>query len=125
MPQPTPTPTTGLQAKNALTATLKAAAIKLRKLGIHGLLSRRRVAVSYRAPAAGTLNASLVRSAVKFATGRTTFATAGKKLVTLKVTAKGFARLPKMHSLRATLKGTFALTGGTTVTVTRAVKMRR
>ena len=125
MPQPTPTPTTGLQAKNALNATLKAAAIKLRQIGIHGLLSRRRVSVTYRAPAAGTLNASLVRSAVKFATGRKAFAGAGKKLVTLKVTAKGFARLPKMHSLRATLKGTFALTGGTSVTVTRAVKMRR
>jgi hypothetical protein len=125
MPQPTPTPTTGLEAKKALTATLKAAAIKLRKLGIHGMLSRRRVAVSYRAPAAGVFNAALVRSAVKFATGRKTFATAGKKLVTLKVTAKGFARLPKMRNLRATLKGTFALTGGTTVTVTRAVTMRR
>jgi hypothetical protein len=126
-PTPTPTPqaTDGLKAKNALTATLKAAAIKLRKLRIHGLLSKRRVGVLYRAPAAGTLTAALQRSGVKFATGKKTFAGPGKKLLVLTVTTKGRKRLPKMTRLRATLKGTFSLSDGTTVTVTRGVRMRR
>jgi hypothetical protein len=124
-PTPTPTPTTALQAKNALNATLKAAATKLRKLGIHGLLSHRHVAVAYTAPAAGVLNVSLARSAVRLATGKRPFVAAGTKLVTLKLTAKGLTRIRKMHSLKATLKGTFTPTGGSPVTVTRGVSLKR
>jgi hypothetical protein len=126
-PTPTPTPqaTNGLKAKNALRATLNAAAIKLRKLRIHGLVSHRRVGVFYRAPAAGTLTAALQRSGVKFATGKKKFAAAGRKLLVLTLTTKGLKRIRKMTRLSATLKGTFVLSDGTTVTVSRGVRIRR
>ena len=128
---PTPTPPCCSPASLKLGGLLGAEAKALKKLKIGGLLRKRKVKVSYTAPAAGTLALKLTttgaaaRKATVLAAGRAVFAAAGKKAVVLKLSSKGAKVLRHKRKLKGTLSATFTPNGGAAISAKRSVSLKR
>jgi WD40-like Beta Propeller Repeat len=119
----TPPPCTscgGSTLATKLRSFLAAEARALGKLRIRGLLKKRKVKVAFAAPSAGTL--TLGAGVVG---GRLTFAAAGRKTAVLKLTSKGAKRLRHARRIRLTLTARFAPRGGTAVSATRKLTLKR
>jgi hypothetical protein len=118
--------------RKKLKAFLAAEATALRKLGIRGLLRRKRVRIAYEADgpgalalrATGTPTPAASRASL-LASGRHSFAAAGRARVAVKLTRKGARRLRRARGVRATLRATFTPAGGTPTTATKKVRLRR
>jgi hypothetical protein len=91
----------------ALQSFLKASASALTKLKLHGLATKHRLTLTFKAPSAGTLTAQLVlrvrRTKTVLATGRHVFASAGKATLPLALTGQGRRKLRGAHTLHTTL----------------------
>jgi hypothetical protein len=114
-----------------LRALLGSEAKALKKLKIKGLLRKGKVSVSFTAPAPGTLTLALTASGaaakkkVTIASGRATFAAAGKKTIALKLSRKGRKVLKHKRKLKGTLSATFKPTGGKAVSARSSVTLKR
>ena len=100
---------------------------RLARLRIRGLLRKRRLAVAFAAPAAGTLtiSATTARRATVLAAGRRAYAAAGKAKVTIKLTPKGRKRLRKARRLSVSIKAGFTPTGAKAISTSRKVRLPR
>ena len=103
----------------------------LGKLGIRGLLRKRRFSVVFDAPGPGALGVQLTARAASasrvtvLAKGRRVFVAAGRGTVKVKLTRAGAKRLRGARRLRVTLKGTFTPRGGRPVVVKRGGRLKR
>src|SRR5256885_9005169 len=94
-------------------------------------LRKRKVKVSYTAPAAGTLALKLTttgaaaRKATVLAAGRAGFAAAGKKAGVLKLSSKGAKVLRHQRKLKGTLSATFTPNRGAPIPAKRTVSLKR
>jgi hypothetical protein len=100
----------------ALTALLKAASTGLMRLKLHGLRAKRKLVLSFSAPAAGTLFVRLTmrsgKRTVLLASGRRSFAATGKATLTLVLSNGAAKTLKHLHALHGVLTASFQLTGG-------------
>jgi hypothetical protein len=122
----TPKPTEGVtQRLNVLLASL---ATGLKRLDIHGFLHANQIGVAFTASEAGVLTLRLStrgRHSTVIATGRRVYSAAGAATVTLKLTSQGSKWLRAARVLRATLRASFAPLGGSPVSITSNVRLKR
>lgn len=116
--QPTPACTTCggggpsvVATEAALRSLLKAGTAALGKRALYGLRARHHISLSFKAPAAGTLAATLAAHGVVLARGRHVFGAPGRAALALALTAKGRGRLARAHALRGTLTVGFVPSG--------------
>jgi hypothetical protein len=103
------------------------------RLKISGLLRKRRIAIEFTAPAAGTLAARLTatgasasaRRATLTASGRRVYPSAGTAKLAIKLTGRGRKRLRGARRLKATLKLSFAPSGAKAISTTRNLRLTR
>jgi len=135
-PTPTPTPTPGpspapgpkVNVAHQLHALLSTMVRGLKRLAIHGLLHKRRLSVTFTAPAAGRLTATLSstgRHPVALAAGRVVFAQARKRTVTLTLTRAAAARLRHARRISCTLTIRFAPANGQASSIKSAVTLTK
>jgi hypothetical protein len=93
--------------ETALRSLLKAGATALSKQALHGLRTRRRLSLSFKAPAAGTLTVKLLVHSAVLAKAHHTFAAPGRATLALALTAAGRKQLAHAHALRGTLTVSF------------------
>jgi hypothetical protein len=131
-PGPGPGPVIDSAAiRKALGSSGKAGKKALVKLKISGLLRKHKFTVSFKSPAAGTLTAQLTATGAAakrvtvLASGRHVFKKAGKAKVVVKLTSKGKKRLKHAHKLRGSLKLTFKPVGGSAISSSVSVRMKR
>jgi hypothetical protein len=122
----------GVDVRKKLDALLAAEAKALGRLGIRGLLRKKRTSIAYTADGPGTLALRLTGSrtaaasrATLLASGKHTFAAAGRARIVLKLTRKGKRVLRRAHAVRASLQATFTPATGSPTTVRKRVRLKR
>jgi len=120
----------GEDVAKKLSALLTAEAKALGRLGIRGLLKKKRTRIAYTAGAPGALALRLTGSptasrATLLASGRKSFAAAGTAKVALNLTRKGTRVLRRARGVRARLRATFTPVGGTPTTASRKIRLKR
>lgn len=118
--------------RKKLTALLAAEAKTLGRLGIRGLLRRKRTRIAYEADGPGTLALRLTGSpaagasrASLLAKGGHVFAAASRAQIAMKLTRKGTRVLRRAARVRASLRATFTPAGGAPVTASRKIRLKR
>ena len=104
------------------------AVIALKRVAIHGLLRKQKIALAFVAPAAGTLTMQLStmgRHSIVVAGGRVVFPAAGKRTLVLAVTRKGLNLLRHARNLKGTLVIKFVPRGGASTGLSLRVSLGR
>jgi hypothetical protein len=113
--------------RSSLSGTATRAARALTRLKIRKLLRKRGFTLRFTAPGPGVLTAKLTAAGRKtvLARGRLVYKAAGTATLKVKLTGAGRKRLRKARRLKATLKLGFTPAGGTAITTTSKVRMKR